>query len=219
MKKTAIILGASGLTGNLLLNQLIADERYNSIVIFNRKSIGQTHPKVTEFIGDILRLNQFKKEFTGHEVYCCIGTTAKKTPDRSMYRNIDFGIPVATAQLCAKNKIDTFLVISAMGANPGSNLFYNKTKGEMEQAVLLKKIPNTYILRPSFIGGDRNENRPGEKIGMAIAKMIQPLLVGKLRKYRLIEADKIARAMVHLANSKPKSQVFTSDKIEALGST
>ena len=218
MKKTAIILGASGLTGNLLLNQLIADERYDSIVIFNRKSIGQTHPKVTEFIGDILRLNQFKKEFTGHEVYCCIGTTAKKTPDRSIYRNIDFGIPVAAAQLCAKNKIDTFLVISAMGANPGSNLFYNKTKGEMEQAVLSKKIPNTYILRPSFIGGDRNENRPGEKIGMAIAKMIQPLLVGKLRKYRLIEPDKIARAMVHLANSKPKSQVLTSDKIEALGS-
>lgn len=218
MKKTAIILGASGLTGNLLLEQLIADERYESVKIFTRKGIGQTHPKVTEYIGNLLQMHEFKKKFVADEVYCCIGTTLKQTPDKAKYHEIDFGIPVAAAKLCHENDIDTFLVISAMGANAKSNIFYNRTKGEMEQAVLAEKIPYTYILRPSFIGGDRNQSRPGEKIGISIVKMIHPLMVGSLKKYRLIGAEKIAHAMVNLANSNSESQVLASDEIEKTGS-
>ncbi|MDP2721561.1 MAG: NAD(P)H-binding protein [Bacteroidales bacterium] len=218
MKKTAIILGASGLTGSLLLNQLIADDRYDSIKVFTRKSLGKQPSKVHEFVGDILNLDKFKKHFTGNEVYVCIGTTAKKTPDKALYHEIDFGIPVAAAQLCVENHIETFLVVSAMGANVKSRIFYNRTKGEMEQKVLSKNIPNTYILRPSFIGGNREEHRPGEKIGMVIAKFIQPMMVGSLKKYRIIEAETIARAMIYLANKKPATKLVLSDGIETFGS-
>ena len=111
MKKTAIILGASGLTGGLLLKKLIVDDRYESINLFSRSSIKGLPNKVKQYIGDLLELEQFKNDFTGDEVYCCIGTTAKKTPDKSLYRDIDYGIPVAAAKLAKANRINTFLVI------------------------------------------------------------------------------------------------------------
>ncbi|HAF76652.1 MAG TPA: nucleoside-diphosphate sugar epimerase [Maribacter sp.] len=220
MNKTAIILGASGLTGGLLLEKLIVDDRYESIKLFSRSSIKGLPNKVKQYIGDLLELEQFKNDFTGDEVYCCIGTTAKKTPDKSLYRDIDYGIPVAAAKLAKANRINTFLVISAMGANKKSNIFYNRTKGEMEQEVLNQAIPRTSILRPSLIGGERNEQRLLEKIGLVVFKVIQPLFIGPLKKYRIINADSIAQAMLNLANTTSNTDVIiTSDDIEQLAKT
>ncbi|CAG2532608.1 Uncharacterized conserved protein YbjT, contains NAD(P)-binding and DUF2867 domains [Maribacter dokdonensis] len=220
MKKTAIILGASGLTGGLLLEKLIVDDRYESIKLFSRSSIKGLPNKVKQYIGNLLELEQFKNDFTGDEVYCCIGTTAKKTPDKSLYRDIDYGIPVAAAKLAKANGINTFLVISAMGANKKSSVFYNRTKGEMEQEVLNQAIPRTSILRPSLIGGERNEQRLLEKIGLVVFKVIQPLFIGPLKKYRIINADSIAQAMLNLANTTSNTDVIiTSDDIEQLAKT
>lgn len=220
MNKTAIILGASGLTGGLLLEKLIVDDRYESIKLFSRSSIKGLPNKVKQYIGDLLELEQFKNDFTGDEVYCCIGTTAKKTPDKSLYRDIDYGIPVAAAKLAKANGINTFLVISAMGANKKSSVFYNRTKGEMEQEVLNQAIPRTSILRPSLIGGERNEQRLLEKIGLVVFKVIQPLFIGPLKKYRIINADSIAQAMLNLANATSNTDVIiTSDDIEQLAKT
>ena len=114
----------------------------------------------------IVELELFKADFTADEVFCCTGTTSKKTPNKELYKNIDFGIPTKAAQLAKENNIATFLVISAMGANAKSAIFYNKTKGQMELEVLSKNIANTYILRPSIIGGNRKESRIFEKIGI-----------------------------------------------------
>ncbi|WP_300021266.1 NAD(P)H-binding protein [uncultured Maribacter sp.] len=220
MKKTAIILGASGLTGGLLLEKLIVDDRYESIKLFSRSSIKGLPNKVKQYIGDLLELEHFKNDFTGDEVYCCIGTTAKKTPDKSLYRDIDYGIPVAAAKLAKANGINTFLVISAMGANKKSSVFYNRTKGEMEQEVLNQAIPRTSILRPSLIGGERNEQRLLEKIGLVVFKVIQPLFIGPLKKYRIINADSIAQAMLNLANTTSNTDVIiTSNDIEQLAKT
>ena len=216
MGKTAIILGASGLTGQELLRKLIIDERYQTIKLFSRKKTENTSSKVIEIVGNLLTLENFKEDFNADEVFVCIGTTAKKTPDKIMYKNIDFGIPASASKLAKENHIPTFIVVSAIGANAKSSVFYNKTKGEMEQAVLSEKIKHTYILRPSIIDGNRNENRPMEKIGIAIFKLLQPLMVGKLKKYRLIEAETIAKAMMHLANEKPEIQIIESDKIQEL---
>lgn len=93
MGKTAIILGATGLTGSLVLEQLLVDDRYERILLFSRSSCGVDHPKLTEYLGDLLHLEEFKEQFKGDEVYVCIGTTRKKTPDPDEYRKIDFGIP------------------------------------------------------------------------------------------------------------------------------
>ena len=213
MKKTAIILGATGLTGSILLEKLLNDDRYNTIKLFSRKEIHGLPSKVKQFVGDILELENLKKDFTADEVFCCTGTTAKKTPDKTLYKKIDFGIPVTAAKLSKANGIPTFLVISALGANTTSPIFYNKTKGEMEQAVLSEKIEKTHILQPSIIGGDRQEKRIGEKIALVVFKFLQPLFFGKLKKYRIIEAEDMAQAMINLANSNSKKTIITSDQI------
>jgi uncharacterized protein YbjT (DUF2867 family) len=216
VKKTAIILGATGLTGSILLNKLLKDNRYETITLFSRKKIEGLPKKVKQFIGSILELNNFKEDFKADEVFCCIGTTAKKTPNKETYKSIDYGIPVTAAKLSKDNEIKTFLVVSALGANAKSSIFYNKTKGEMEQAVLSENIKNTYILRPSIIGGNRNEIRIGEKIGLAIFKIFQPLFFGKLKKYRIIKAEHIAQAMINLANTNVTKQIINSEKIKQI---
>lgn len=213
MSKTAIILGASGLTGSLVMEKLLANEAYGKVKLFSRKASGMTHPKLEEHLGDILHLDQFEAEFTGDEVYCCIGTTKKKTPERLVYRNIDYGIPVNAALLCNANKIPVFTVVSAVGANSKSSIFYNRTKGEMEDSVLEAGIERTYILRPSLISGNRLEHRNGEGISIALFKFLRPLLIGRLRRYRAIEADTIASCMIRLANSNETSQIVESEQI------
>lgn len=212
--KTAIILGATGLTGGLLLDKLIKDDTYKTIKVFTRRTTGKKSSKVKEFIIDLLLLNQFKTDFIADEVFCCIGTTAKKTKDKSVYKSIDYGIPVMAAKLAKANGIEVFTVVSAMGANLKSNVFYNKTKGEMEAAVLEQKIKYTYILRPSLIKGSRQESRLGEDIGNFIANLINPLLIGGLRKYRSINASTIARAMKNITNLKPQESIIFSNKIK-----
>ncbi|WP_340156459.1 NAD(P)H-binding protein [uncultured Winogradskyella sp.] len=208
MKKTAIVLGATGLTGGILLQKLIEDDTYLSIKLFSRSKIEGLPSKVSQYIGDLLNLEQFKAD----EVYCSIGTTKAKTPDKEVYKQIDYGIPVAAAKLSKENKIDTFLVVSALGANANSSVFYNKTKGEMERDVQKQNIKNTFIFRPSLIGGERKEQRTLEKIGLAIFKVIQPLFIGKLKQYKIIEPDDIAQAMINLANSTSHAEVIITSK-------
>lgn len=216
-KKTAIILGGTGLTGSLLLNRLIADDNYGSIKLFSRKASGNTSPKIKEFLGDVIQLRLFKDDFTADEVFCCVGTTSSKTKDRAVYRTIDFGIPFAASELAKENNIPTFLVMSSLGANAQSKIFYSRTKGEMEQAVLDQKIPNTYILRPSLILGERNEKRFGESLGAVLLKLANVFLIGTLKKYRAIKADCIAAAMIGLASSNHKEQIVNSDIIQKFG--
>lgn len=217
MKKTAIILGATGLTGSILLEKLIEDDRYATIKLFSRSIIEDLPNKVKQFTGNLLELEHFKADFTGDEVYCCIGTTAKKTPNKTLYRQIDYGIPVHAATLSKENNIPTFLVVSAMGANQKSGVFYNKTKGDMEHDVLQQNINNTLVLRPSLIGGKRNEQRILEKIGLVVFKAIQPLFIGKLKEYKIINAESIAQAMIHLANNTPHAEVIiTSNNINKI---
>jgi uncharacterized protein YbjT (DUF2867 family) len=208
MKKTAIILGASGLTGTILLHALIEDDRYEYIKLFARSKIEGVPSKVTQYIGDLLNLEQFKADFTADEVYCCIGTTTNKTPNKKRYKQIDYGIPVNAARLSKANGIRTFLVMSSMGANAKSNVFYNKTKGEMERDVLQKDINNTFLLRPSLIGGERKERRTLEKIALFVFKIIQPLFFGSSKQYRIIEPKLIARAMINLANNTNHTEVI-----------
>ena len=216
MKKTAIILGASGLTGAIVLEKLLNDERYNTVKLFSRNKIEGLPSKVKQYVGDLLELKSFKKEFTGDEVYCCIGTTAKKTPDKTLYKAIDYGIPVAAAILTKENDINTFTVVSSIGANVKSSVFYSNTKGEMERDVLSKKIENTFILQPSIIGGNRKEQRLGEKIALIIFNIVQPLFIGKLKKYKITEAEYIAQAMINLTNSNSTKKIITSDKIKEI---
>lgn len=214
--KTAILLGATGLTGGILLQELLEDSRYEKIILFNRRSAAVKHEKVEEHMVNLFHLEDHKEQFKADDVFVCIGTTKNKTPDEDTYRKIDHGIPVAAAKLSKLNGISTFAVISALGADPESSMFYNKTKGEMEQDVLKQKIPNTYIFQPSLIAGDREEKRGWENLAKQVMKVVNPALVGPLKKYRSIHPKTIAKAMVEVANKEYQKNIIPSDEIKQI---
>lgn len=213
MGKTAIIIGATGLTGNIVLNKLLRDDRYSTIKLFSRKSLKINNSKIIEKVGNIMELESFQDYFYADELYCCIGTATKKTPNKEAYKKVDYGIPVSAAKLCKLNSIDTILIVSALGANWKSTIFYNRIKGEMERDVKKIGIKHSYFLRPSIILGKRNEKRLGETIGIKLIKFFQFLLIGELKKYKAINADRIADKMIQLANYKPNIVIIPSDEI------
>ena len=213
MTKTAIILGATGLTGKILLNMLLADSTFERIKLFSRSSVHIDNPKIEEYLIDMLALEDHSENFKGDVVFCCIGTTNAKTPDKNMYSRIDYGIPIAAARLSMDNKINTFIVISAMGADPKSKVFYNKTKGEMERDVLQYKIENTYILQPSLIGGNRTEARIGERFAQLMMGSLAFLIP---KKYKIIHPESIARAMLWLSKNGFSETRISSEKIKEI---
>ncbi|CDF81108.1 nucleoside-diphosphate-sugar epimerase [Formosa agariphila KMM 3901] len=216
MGKTAIVLGATGLTGGNLLQALLKDRSYSRIVLFSRSTCGIKHAKITEYLIDLFELDNYKTLFLADVVFCCIGTTKSKTPNKAIYHNIDYGIPLAAANLCLKNNIETFICISALGADAKSKVFYNRTKGEMEAVVLSLKIKNTYMLQPSLIVGGRNEFRLGEYLGKILMRLLSPLFIGKLNKYKPIESETIVSAMLWLAEHTYELERIPSEKIKEI---
>lgn len=218
MSKSAIVLGATGFTGNILLKMLLDDARYSKVIVFGRNSCGIKHPKLDEYIIDLFELEHYASKFKADEVHCCIGTTKAKTSNKEIYVKIDYGIPVAAAKLCKANDIETFVVISALGAKKKSKIFYNRIKGKMEAAVIEEQIPNTYILQPSLITGKREEFRLGESFLGLIMTIFKPMLrFGELKRYRPVHPETIAKCMVWLANNTYDSGRIKSKIIQELG--
>ncbi|MEM0517526.1 NAD(P)H-binding protein [Aequorivita flava] len=212
--KTAIILGATGLTGGILLEKLLKDASFEKIKLFSRSSAKKHSPKIEEHLIDMFQLEDYSEAFKADVAFCCFGTTKAKTPDKEIYKKIDYGIPVTAAKLAKNNGIKTFIVISALGADENSSVFYNKTKGQMERDVLAENIENTYILQPSLIVGDRDENRLGEKVATFFMKSFGFLIP---KKYKMIKAETIAEAMLILAKKEYSEKIITSEKIREIG--
>ena len=199
-----------------MLQLLLDDDRYKRIKLFSRNEIGFKHPKIEEHLVDFLELQTDTLDFVGDEVYCCIGTTKAKTKNKSLYRKIDLGIPVTAAKLAYENEIETFIVISALGANPNSKMFYNSLKGEMEEEVLRIGISKTHIMRPSLISGKRKEMRIGEWVFKQLMKIANLGMVGPLEKYRSIDPKTIANCMIWLANHGYHKVIIESDEIKSI---
>lgn len=211
--KTAIILGATGLTGSILLEKLLKDPSFNKIKLFSRSSCKGDSPKIEEHLIDMFQLESYSDDFKADVVFCCIGTTKSKTPDKEVYKKVDYGIPVTAAKLAKKNGIKTFIVISALGADENSRIFYNKTKGEMQRDVIRQNIENTYILQPSLIYGNRKESRLGENVAISLMKVFKILIP---KKYRMISADTIAQAMVFLSQNNFSGKIIPSEEIKKI---
>ena len=213
-KESAILLGATGLVGSHLLRRLLDDEHYNQVKVFSRRGLDISHPKLTEAIVDLFKLEDYQDQFMADVVFVCIGTTKKKTPDLDVYRKVDFGFPSTAARLASRNGIKKFLVVSALGADAGSRIFYSRTKGEMEEAVINEKIPKTHIFQPSLITGEREESRLGESVGEKLMSVFNPLLFGSWKKFRSIKASTIAASMHMVARHGFYSNRIPSDEIQ-----
>jgi len=216
--KNALIAGAAGLVGGYLLRRLLAHPSYARVEILVRRELPIRDPKLTQHIVEFARLSDGAPGVAPDDVFCCLGTTIRKAGSEEAFRRVDYDYPLALARLAKAAGAGKFLMVSALGADPKSAVFYNRVKGEVEQAIAAIGLPAAYSFRPSLLTGPRAEHRPGEKIGIAVGKLIAPLLIGALRKYRPIHADTVAAAMVYAANHDVAAGLIESDAIARLAS-
>ena len=214
--KNALIAGAAGLVGGYLLRRLLAHPSYARVEILVRRELPIRDPKLMQHIVEFARLGDAAPGVAPDDIFCCLGTTIRKAGSEEAFRRVDYDYPLALARLAKAAGAGKFLMVSALGADPKSAVFYNRVKGEVEQAIAAIGLPAPYFFRPSLLTGPRAEHRPGEKIGIAVGKLIAPLLIGALRKYRPIHADTVAAAMVYVANHEVSGSVIESDAIARL---
>lgn len=196
--RSAIVVGATGLTGTSLIEQLCENDDYVSVIVIARRELQYKHPKLEVKIRNFDTLEEKDIEFA-HELYCCLGTTIKKAGSREAFEKVDFEYPLAIASLAKKRGIPHMLVITAMGANEQSSIYYNRVKGKLEQALMELGLQRLSIIRPSLLVGQREEFRFGEKLGETVLKLTKPLLIGPLKRVRSIDVSQVAKAMIVIA--------------------
>ncbi|MCI0696437.1 oxidoreductase [candidate division KSB1 bacterium] len=219
MAKSALLLGASGLVGGHCLKRLLDDTAYDKVTALVRKPLALHHAKLEQQVVDFSRLQNYAPLVKAHDVFCCLGTTIKKAGSQAAFRQVDFTYPFETAKIAAANGAEQFLIVTSLGANPASRIFYNRVKGEVEAAIAPLAFRAVHIFRPSLLLGERQEFRLGEKLAERVTKIFSFLFVGPLRKYRPIKASVVAAAMIAVAKRNlAGNNIFESDQIQALGS-
>lgn len=217
MSYKAVIVGASGLIGSSLLNILLNEAAYTEITILVRKKTGVVNKKLKEIVVDFDQLDNYGAEINGHALFCCLGTTKAKTPNEQDYRKIDHDYPVKLAQLAYQNGVKQYHIVSALGANANSSFFYPRLKGETEQDIKKIGLKILHIYQPSMLIGDRKESGILGKIATGVFSIIDPLLIGGLKKYRSIPAKTVAMAMYKKSiNNEVGIFIHPSDQIKQI---
>jgi uncharacterized protein YbjT (DUF2867 family) len=202
--KTALVAGATGLIGRQLLALLQEDAHYARVKVISRNPLPVAHAKLENLVTDFDRLSELGSQLKADEVFCCLGTTIRQAGSQRAFRKVDFEYPLELARLTKQAGARAFLLVSALGANKNSRIFYNRVKGEVEEAVGQVGFETLHIFRPSLLLGSRTEKRPGEdaaKIFYFLFGWMVPL------KYKAIDSAKVARAMVQVA-SQQQAGVF-----------
>jgi len=201
----ATLIGATGLIGNYLLEELLQDNYYDTVRILIRRPLELTHPKLEKKLVDFNDSDSLLVALSNSDVvFCAIGTTQKKVNgDKVAYRKVDYDIAVNAARFCKMAGCEKFIFVSSVGANSKRNNFYLKLKGEVEDEVKKVGLKSIHIMRPSMLLGERKEFRLGERIGNPVMKAISFLLPSK---YKPIHAKDVAKAM--LAAAKKKEEGF-----------
>ncbi len=197
--KKALVFGATGFVGSQLLSMLLESADYDRVTIVVRRDPGLAYAKLVTLIGDLDSLAALADRIDVDDVFIALGTTKAKVPDEAAYYRVDHDYPVRAAALAQSCGATGVFLVSAVGANAGSSVFYIRTKGETEHDVIALGIPRTHIFRPSQLLGRREENRPLERFIIAAWPAIDWLLLGGARKYRGIAGADVARAMVRAA--------------------
>ncbi|SFD69222.1 oxidoreductase [Spirosoma endophyticum] len=208
--KTALVLGASGLIGNLLTHRLVDSPIYSNVKVLVRKSLSWQHPRLQEVQFDFDHPNGLLAQ--ADDIFCCLGTTIKKAGSRENFRKVDYQYPMDIARLGLTNGAQQFAIVTAMGANPASSIFYNRVKGEVERDLAALNYPTLLIFRPSLLFGDRSENRFTERIASGVMRLFSPLIPAK---YKGIDADKVANAiLLTMQQELTGKHVFESDVLQ-----
>ena len=216
--KTALIIGSTGLIGSELLNLLLDSNDYLKVITFVKRDTGIKHPKLTQHIIDFDKPETYKELVVGDDFFCTIGTTIKKAGSKEAFRKVDCGYPKQFAAFALQNKVKRFLIISSLGANAKSGNFYLKTKGEIQDFLKDCDFESVAVFQPSLLLGNRTEFRLGEKVGAFFMKTLSFLFVGNLKKYKPIESETVAKALLKIAQTNNIGfKIYESDSIEEIG--
>ncbi|QNA45528.1 NAD(P)H-binding protein [Lacibacter sediminis] len=196
--QTAVVLGATGLIGSSLVEQLLADDAFSTVRVLVRKPIPIQHPKLEVFITDFSDYEMYRKNLgTGDCIFSCIGTTnANVKGNKLLYRSIDFDIPVNAARFGKEAGFKQFLLVSAIGADARSRIFYSRLKGEVEEMIAGYKFKSFHVFRPSFLAGRKLNERTGETVLTTLFNIFSFLIPSK---YKAIRGATVARAMLKAA--------------------
>jgi uncharacterized protein YbjT (DUF2867 family) len=197
--KIAIVIGATGLVGSFITLKLLDDKRYDRVAAFVRNSLDINHPKLEEHKVNFDKIDDWKHELIGDELYSAMGTTIKKAGSKEVQYKIDFTYQYEIAKAASHNGVKKYLLVSSAGANYKSGNFYLRIKGKLDEKVQLLTFEQILIFRPSVLIGLRSEKRLGESIGIKIAGTITKVIPA-LKKYRPIKASQLAEAMIKAAN-------------------
>ena len=196
--RTALIAGASGLVGRHCLDALLASSAYEAVIACARRPLPRAHPRLAVRVVSFDRLDS-ERPLAVTDAFCALGTTIAAAGSRDAFTRVDLGYVAAFARYARAAGARRFVLVSAVGANPGASNFYLRVKGQAEQAVVGVGFVQLDILRPGLLLGERSESRPGEAMAQRLAPAAGPLLVGPLRKYRPVPAAIVGAAMVGTA--------------------
>lgn len=208
------MVGATGLVGSEVVAQLCNDPDIDAVHLLVRRPLADAaiagNPKLIQHMIDFDRLPHVAWP-RSDVLFCCLGTTIKTAGSKAAFRMVDFDYVVESARQARQSGASRAIVISALGADAKSGVFYNRVKGEMEAAVMALGFDATVVLRPSFLAGERAESRPGERFALAALKFGNMFLPAK---YRSVPAAAVARAMIAAAKDDSSgTTVMESDRI------
>lgn len=208
--KSAIVFGSSGFVGSHLLSGLLNSSDYGQVTAVVRKSLDVAHPKLRTLIGDYDSLANVKSEIAEDEIFIALGTTKAKSPDEAEYYRVDHDYPLLAARIAKEQGAKSVFLVTAVGANAKSKLFYVRTKGETERDVIALNFEHTNIFRPSMIVGNRKEKRSlSEAALMRFWPALNPLLTWKGGKYKGVTGEDVAKAMIKSAkNQTEKLKIY-----------
>lgn len=209
--RTALLVGATGLIGSQVLTRLLHAPYYSKVIVLTRSELPVKNTKLAEIIFDFDHPDV--SQIVADDVFCCLGTTIKKAGSQEAFRKVDFDYSLRIAKLAKLNGANKFLIVTAMGADSKSSIFYNRVKGEVEDELKELHYNSLHILRPSLLLGERKESRLGERVGEIFASVLKPVMLGPLKKYRAIDSAKVANAMIALAKKSDKG-VLIHDSAE-----
>jgi uncharacterized protein YbjT (DUF2867 family) len=215
MKKTALVIGATGLVGNELVHQLLADDRFGAVLVFVRRSMGISHSKLQEFIINFDEPQSWSHQVKGDVLFSALGTTLKKAGSKEAQYKIDHDYQYNFAQAAAQNQVPVYVLVSSAMASVSSRIFYTRMKGELERDIQLLPFQAIHIMQPGMLQGNRKENRPGEKIGLSVIRLLNK--IGIALKQKPVPAGIVAKAMINVSFKNDKrisvyalTQVFTA---------
>jgi uncharacterized protein YbjT (DUF2867 family) len=210
--KTALIIGATGLVGNLLTHQLVDSPIYEKVKVLVRKSLPWQHPRLQEVQFDFDHPNGLVTQ--ADDIFCCLGTTIKKAGSQEAFKKVDYQYPLDIARLSLANGASQFAIVTAMGADSKSMFFYNRVKGDVERDLAALNFPSLLIFRPSLLMGSRRQedSRLAERVAERVMGLLNPLIPDK---YKGIQATKVTNAMLTTAQQGLTGRhVFESDDLQ-----